>query len=116
MKVVYISSTITDGGRLETAEEREPNVLIAWELALCLMELGIAAICTHTGELACEKIGKTLPWETYIAADLAIISRCDAVFRIPGRSKGADAEVRHAEDEGIPVFTDINELLMWAKS
>jgi hypothetical protein len=39
-----------------------------------------------------------------------LLSKCDAVFRIPGASTGADIEVAKAREMGLPVFTDLNEV------
>ncbi len=50
----------------------------------------------------------------WLAADKEIVSRCDAVLRLPGESTGADIETAHADAMGIPVFHDIDELIRWA--
>jgi hypothetical protein len=47
--------------------------------------------------------------------DLAILSRCDALFRVEGASKGADQEQDFADANRIPVFFEIHELLDWAR-
>ena len=39
-----------------------------------------------------------------------LLSRCDAVFRIPGASTGADLEVAMAREMGLPVYTDISQV------
>lgn len=39
-----------------------------------------------------------------------LLERCDAVFRIEGASKGADEDVRLAEERGLPVFRRIEEI------
>jgi hypothetical protein len=39
-----------------------------------------------------------------------LLSRCDAVFRIPGVSNGADIEVAKAREMGLPVFTRIEDV------
>jgi len=43
-------------------------------------------------------------WESYLEFDLEFVSVCDAVFRLFGDSKGADKEVKVAEELGIPIF------------
>lgn len=50
------------------------------------------------------------PVEWWYAYDLAILARCDALFRLRGESAGADREVAFAHERGIPVFSvlDIN--------
>lgn len=39
-----------------------------------------------------------------------LLSRCDAVLRIPGDSRGADAECALAREWGIPVYTSVADL------
>lgn len=53
------------------------------------------------------------PLEDWYAIDLAVLARCDAVYRFPGRSTGADAEVEFALARHIPVFFEVPELLSW---
>lgn len=43
-----------------------------------------------------------------------LLSRCDAVLRIPGTSRGADMDVEHARELGLPVFTSIDEIPIFA--
>lgn len=45
--------------------------------------------------------------------DLGHLRKCDAVFRFPGKSSGADAEVEWADRWGIPVFTEWAEMVSW---
>jgi hypothetical protein len=39
-----------------------------------------------------------------------LITRCDAVLRLPGASKGADEDVRLAQERGLPVWNDPTEV------
>lgn len=39
-----------------------------------------------------------------------LLSRCDAVLRLPGASKGADEDVRLARQRGLPVYFDLAEV------
>jgi len=39
-----------------------------------------------------------------------LLSRCDAVLRLPGESKGADADVRIARERGLPVYTALADV------
>ena len=39
-----------------------------------------------------------------------LITRCDAVLRLPGASKGADEDVRLARERGLPVWNDLTEV------
>lgn len=39
-----------------------------------------------------------------------LLQRCDAVFRIEGASKGADQDVRLAQERGLPVYRAVGEM------
>lgn len=58
----------------------------------------------------------TQPWEEWLLYDEQIILRCDALFRMPGASKGADREVAFAGRHGIPVFEDLEEMKRWREA
>jgi hypothetical protein len=51
-------------------------------------------------------------WYQY---DLEWLEVCDALFRLPGESHGADKEAERAKELGIPVFTSISELREWSR-
>ena len=48
--------------------------------------------------------------EIMAPVSLALAERCDAVLRIGGPSKGADAELARFEATGRPVYRDISEI------
>jgi len=50
-------------------------------------------------------------WDEWMDFDIAWLSKCDALLRLPGNSKGADKEVAFATEHGIPVFYSIDTLL-----
>ncbi len=39
-----------------------------------------------------------------------LLTRCDAVLRLPGPSKGADEDVRLARERGLPVFESLADV------
>jgi len=39
-----------------------------------------------------------------------LLQHCDAVLRLPGESKGADQDVRIAEERGLPVYYRLDEV------
>ena len=45
-----------------------------------------------------------------------LIERCDAILRLPGASKGADNDVKLANERGIPVYYDFNEIPVYSES
>ena len=49
-------------------------------------------------------------WYKY---DLEWLEQCDAVFRLPGESSGADNEVARAQELGLPIFYSFADLRMW---
>ena len=50
-------------------------------------------------------------WYEY---DMTVLNRSDALYRLPGESTGADAEMAFAVERGTPVFDDRSKLLDWA--
>ena len=48
--------------------------------------------------------------EDWLDYDFRWLEKCDVLYRLPGKSQGADAEVAHAEKLGIPVVHDGNAL------
>lgn len=51
------------------------------------------------------------PYADWLALDLPWVAASDAVLRLSGESKGADLEVAHARENGVPVFEDMAALL-----
>ncbi len=39
-----------------------------------------------------------------------LLSKCDAVLRLPGESKGADQDVKIAKERGLPVYHNIDDV------
>lgn len=39
-----------------------------------------------------------------------LLQHCDAVLRLPGKSNGADNDVRIARERGIPVYETIEQI------
>jgi hypothetical protein len=48
--------------------------------------------------------------EYWYAYDMEWLEMCDAVFRLPGESVGADREVERAKELGKPVYYSFDEL------
>lgn len=45
-----------------------------------------------------------------------LLQHCDAVLRLPGKSTGADLDVRIAKERGIPVYTSIDHIPVVAET
>ena len=56
------------------------------------------------------EIGNSVQEEFLYPVAARLLTRCDAVLRIPGESKGADQDVRIARERGLPVFHSVEEI------
>lgn len=101
--VVYVSGPLTTG-------ELGPwhNMHAAFEVGARLFALGYSAIVPHWTWVVEQKAN--LSHAEWIERDNAILERCDVVFRLPGRSSGADLECEHARACGVPVVMSFDEL------
>ena len=103
IKYVYIAGPLSSSGNyLE-------NVRQAVVAAEKLLEMGFVPFVPHLSALW-QLISPHDEHEYWLPMDLAWIDRCDAVLRLPGESKGADAETEHALAQGKPVFGSIEEI------
>ena len=93
---VYISGPLSTGGLMAGNARR---AMEWWEK---LWRIGVHPICPHWSLL--QEFVQEHPWEEWLAYDETIITRCDALLRIPGESRGADREVGFAVGLGKPVF------------
>lgn len=101
MKVVYIASPYTIGNQAE-------NVRYQIDIAEELMALGycpLAPLLNHFHHLVYPHTHSE-----WLMQCLSLLSKCDCVLRLHGESIGADREVAHAEELGIPVFHSIAKL------
>jgi len=103
---IYIASPYTKG-------DVAVNVKRQLDAADELIELGFAPFVPlyyHFQHMFSPK-----PYETWTKLDNEWIQQCDALLRLKGESKGADAEVKLAEELGIPVFYNILGLVNWTE-
>lgn len=77
-----------------------------------LWELGFVPFVPHLSHFWHTMIPR--PYQDWLDYDLVWLAECDAVLRLPGESSGAEVEVRAANEQGIPVFTSIEELKLWS--
>ena len=105
---VYIAGPITGSGTLGL------NVLAAVGYWCQLWEAGFAPFCPHLGQLI--EVLNPLDYEAWMEYDFTWLAQCEAVFRMPGVSPGADREELEAARLGIPVFKEVAEAVSWAKS
>ena len=102
MLKVYIASPYTLG-------DVAVNVKIQMDAADILMNEGFAPfvpLYSHFQHMAHPR-----PYRDWIILDLEWVKTCDCLLRLPGKSSGADGEVRYAKELEKPVFYSIDELI-----
>jgi Domain of unknown function (DUF4406) len=86
------------------------NVHAAYDAANRLADLGFAPFvphATHFWHLLFPR-----PYRFWLDLDNEFLPFCDAVLRLPGPSNGADKEVAFARSLQIPVFTELDALVL----
>ncbi len=101
---VYIASPYSKG-------DMGINVGNSMRCADKLIDLGFAPFCPLL--LHFQHIMNPKDYNTCMRLDLEWLKQCDCLLRLPGKSKGADIEVKFAKKNNIPVFYDLDELLKW---
>lgn len=102
---VYISGPLTSSGYIPE------NVRQAVTAAHYVEWLGGVAYLPHLSVL--EDFVDPYTPEQYMTRDLAWISKCDVLLRLPGESVGADREVEEAHRLGVPVVHGRWEFKLW---
>lgn len=103
---VYISGPMTGDG---SPEAMRKNVAEGIRMAKVLMRAGFSVMCPHLTGLMSGHLEFT--HAEWIANDLPWVAVADAVFRMKGKSAGADSEVDFAVECDVPVFTTLSRLL-----
>lgn len=101
--LVYVASPYTLG-------DQATNVGIQIKAGNLLLDNRIAPVVPTLNHFM--QIQQSRHEEDWMQMDFAIVSRCDAVLRLPGESKGADREVALAHELGIPVFYSIEDCIL----
>jgi hypothetical protein len=98
---VYISSPYSGGNKDENVQRAEE----AWHT---LLANGYNPFCPHLTHFLYEL--KPLAYKHWLKYNLSWLDQCEALLRLPGKSKGADDEVAYAQLQGIKIFFGIEEL------
>lgn len=80
------------------------NIAIARSAAIALWKKGHAVICPHTNSAHMDEAG--ISDEQFIAGDLVMVARCDAIVLLPNwqKSIGAIQEYEYAKSLGLEIF------------
>ena len=100
---VYISSPYTEG-------DPAANVKVQMEMADRLMDVGYVPFIPLLYHF--QHIYYQRGYFEWLEQDLAWVSSCDVLLRLPGKSKGADLEVKEATKLGIPVVYSYSDLTL----
>jgi len=102
MPLLYIAGPYSDPDPIHGVER---NVSRASAIALEAWRAGWAAICPHKNTYPFHHC-PDIPESTWLAGDIAMLKRCDAILMIPGwsNSKGAKNEAREAQKAGLKVI------------
>jgi hypothetical protein len=99
---VYVAGPYTKG-------DVAVNVRNAYEAANRLANLGFAPFVPHATHFWHMLFPR--PYEFWLELDSQFLPFCQALLRLPGPSSGADKEVQLAQELGISVFTEIEDLV-----
>lgn len=108
LPLVYLAAPYTNPDPVE-------NTNVICRVASALLDEGLCApVVPHVSLLW--HLVTPRPYDFWLGIDLAYLARCDAVWRLPGASSGADGEVDFARALGIPVHFSHSALLHWLNS
>lgn len=102
---VYVAGPLHSSGRATN------NIRAAIEAGRTIREMGAMPFVPHL--FAYWDMLFPEGAEYWLKMDHAFLVRCQAIFRVPGDSRGADMEERWARERGIPIFTDMEDLRHW---
>jgi hypothetical protein len=80
------------------------NTHAAVVMANRLLDLGYIPVVPHLTHFWHTMTPR--PYEDWLRIALAMVERCDALYRLAGHSPGADREVARARECGLPVYLD----------
>lgn len=108
MTVVYICGPFRAASHWGIVQ----NVRKAEALALKVWQAGMVALTPH---LNTANFQGAAPDGVWLAGDLELLRRCDAVLLVEGwpNSEGAKVEVDYARDRNIPIFESLSLLVEW---
>ena len=95
---IYVSGPYTVG-------DTEENVAKAIDLGVKLRDMGHVPIIPHLSHYVHARNPRN--YRYWMDWDLELLSRCDAIYRLPGESPGADEEVAFMVARAKPVYTSL---------
>lgn len=105
--LVYIACPYTLGDVAENVH----NAIVAAERIVNMGAIPYMPLWTHFWHMMSPK-----PHDYWMELDDYFVLKSDCVFRLPGQSHGADAEIARANKAGIPVFYSYIQLKAFIRS
>src|SRR5579864_3734673 len=107
VKLIYVCGPLN----APTQEGINANTERAFEAGRMVWRLGAMAIVPHLNSPS-HKFGDVMPAASVYLADLELMERCDAIFRLTGweNSFGSKLETAWANFRQIPIFDKEEEL------
>jgi hypothetical protein len=102
--VIYIAGRFSDGGTLNKEDQWKNRDIMRYH-SIKFMKKGWAVICPIENDEWAYEDG-IITYDDTISSDLAIISKCDAIFFCPGWKKGKGTLIEHkfASEHNIPIL------------
>jgi len=104
MLKIYVAGPLSHGSYSDTTR----NIRAAIDYAESIFLLGGAPYLPHLTHFW--NLFYLHAWEEWMELDRQYVLACDALFRVPGESKGADLEVGWAKEAGKPVYHRMEEV------
>lgn len=103
---VYVAGPLTSSGTVWG------NVRRALLIADALLFKGHVPFVPHLNATWAQSTaaGEARPETEWLQYDFAVLSRCDSLYRIPGKSRGADLEVGLARVLGLRIYRALEEV------
>ena len=86
------------------------NTLAAIDAGMAVMERGHDVFIPHYMHYIVDRPGPSFGYEDYMTNDRAFLEVCDAIYRMPGNSAGADRETACAERLGLPIYKLVKDI------
>lgn len=102
MVKVYIASPYTLG-------DIAVNVKVQLDMVDKLMDLGFAPFAPLYSHF--QHMAHPRHYTDWINVDLEWVKACDCLLRLPGESSGAEGEIKHAIELGLPIFYTVGDLV-----
>lgn len=106
IRKIYIAGPISNGGKSKDPRSVYKAVIESEKYYLAAVRNGWTPLLPHFSYYAWihDEEDEGIHWDRWMELDLDWIDSCYCLVRIPGESKGADAEVRYAKKKNIRVI------------